>query len=210
MADTGGIPGLAVAAGAAGMLLIFSAVKNVSITDGLRSILHGTVPAGTPSPSAPIPPQLSWIAGVDAGTGAADTAGGLTSGPPALGGAVTGGQAIATDAQKYVGVPYRWGGATPDGWDCSGFVTWVLHHDLGYQLPSNSHTVAAQFLVWNGATSIPRTMCQAGDLCCWIGHVGIAIDNTRMINAPGTGIPTRIQSIFTGVTIRRINAQNGG
>jgi hypothetical protein len=57
------------------------------------------------------------------------------------------------------------------------------------------------------ADTIPRDQCAAGDLCCWPGHVGIAVDKDNMINAPSFGIPTRIQKIYGGVIIRRVNAE---
>ena len=45
------------------------------------------------------------------------------------------GQAIASDALRYKGAPYKWGGAMPSGWDCSGFVNYVIGHDLGMTIP---------------------------------------------------------------------------
>lgn len=201
---SGGISGLAVGAATVGAFFVYMGVKNVSVLDGMRSILGGQLPAGTPPTPTPLPPQLALL------NGAADTAANAALGlAGSVGGAVNGNAGIATDAVKYVGVPYKWGGATPAGWDCSGFVTWVLHHDLGLNLPSNTHTTAATFLGWKGAQTIPRNQCAAGDLCCWAGHIGIATDANNMVNAPGTGIPTRVQPIFSGVTIRRVLAQSG-
>lgn len=123
-------------------------------------------------------------------------AGGLVASGPNAG--------IAAAAMRYVGVPYRWGGETPDGWDCSGFVTWVLHRHFGLQLPSNAHTTSAQFLVWGGAATIPRSAAAAGDLVCWASHVGIAVDGSRMVNAPGRGRRTQVQSIWGAPVIRRV------
>lgn len=110
---------------------------------------------------------------------------------------------IAAQAQRYTGVPYRWGGADPSGWDCSGFVTYVLHHDLGLDLPDNQHTVSQSFLTWSGATTVAREQCQAGDLICWITHIAIA-------TGPDTGIGAQNprQGTITG-SISNLGPGNG-
>jgi cell wall-associated NlpC family hydrolase len=102
-----------------------------------------------------------------------------------------------------------WAHADPTGWDCSGFVTYVLHHDFGLTLPDNQHTVTGTFLTWSGATTVTKAQTAPGDLVCWLGHIGIAVDANNYVNAPGFGIATRIQPIpwgSTPPTIRRPNA----
>jgi len=192
---TAGIPGLGVVLAAAGAYLIYAGVKNVPFVDGLRGLLKGSLPTGTPTEPTQLPDWLNPLAGGDSSTG---------NGGAAAGGGTALGLKVAMYAKQYQGVPYRWGGNTPAGWDCSGFVTWCLVHNGVGNLPSSRPT-AAQYLVWKGATTIPRDQAAAGDLCCWGGHIGIAVSNTDMINAPTAGIPTRIQKIYGGVTIRRIN-----
>lgn len=179
----GGLSGVAVSLAAVGVFALFAAVRDVPLREGLLSLARGDTPEGRPARAAVVPPELGYTA-----------PGGTSSGAPSFGNSAVG-AAIAAAARRYVGVPYVWGGETPAGWDCSGFVTWVLHRDCGLDLPSNHHTTAAQFLVWDGAISIPRNTCEAGDLVCWTGHIGIALDRNTMINAPTAGIPTRIQAI---------------
>ena len=117
---------------------------------------------------------------------------------------------IADDAAQYVGkVPYKWGGADPSGWDCSGFVTWVLGHDLGYQLPSSSHTVCMQFYGWSGASKVTSPM--AGDLAVWPTHMGIMISSTQMVSAlnpsKGTAVSTPAEAMpGTPPTYLRVKA----
>jgi peptidoglycan DL-endopeptidase CwlO len=107
------------------------------------------------------------------------------------------GEQAAAAAAKYLGIRYVFGGATPAGFDCSGLVTWVLHHDLGLSLPSNSHTLSGQFYTWSGARTIPRSQCAAGDLVSWPGHVAIATSNTDMIAAPHAGTVVQRQRIYS-------------
>jgi cell wall-associated NlpC family hydrolase len=123
---------------------------------------------------------------------------------------------IAAQAQHYLGVPYRWGGADPSGWDCSGMVTYVLHHDLGLNLPDNGHTVSQSFLTWSGARTVPAEQCQAGDLICWITHIAIATGPTTGIGAqnPRQGtISGDIKNLGPGngetYLIRRVLPQGG-
>jgi cell wall-associated NlpC family hydrolase len=107
------------------------------------------------------------------------------------------GNAVAQDALQYLGVPYVWAHQDPTGWDCSGFVTYVLHHDFGIDLPDNTHTVTEQFYVWTGADTIPRDQCAAGDLVCWVSHIGIALDASTMVNAANPTDGTLISDIWT-------------
>ena len=180
---------------------MFVGIKDVSFAQGMRQLLQGIIPTGPNPTKTDVPDELQFVS-ASGQIGSGLDIGGSTG--TALG------TRIATAAQKYTGVPYKWGGASPKGWDCSGFVTYVLHHDCGLNLPSNAHTTSGGFLVWKGATTIPRTQCDAGDLLCWPGHVGIALDNKQMINAPTFGIPTRVQAIWGAPVVRRVQPQGGG
>jgi cell wall-associated NlpC family hydrolase len=154
-----GVSGRAIGLATGGGLLLYSALSGNSIPVALRSVLStGTLPAPVPgTPAAPV----------------------NTAGQPIP--SATGSR-IADDFLSYVGkVPYRWGGASPAGWDCSGAVTYVLHHDMGLSLPDNSHTVCMQFYNWSGAVKVSTPV--AGCIVLWPSHMGIAIDSTRMVSA---------------------------
>ena len=89
----------------------------------------------------------------------------------------------AAVALRYLGVPYRWGGASPTtGFDCSGLVMFVYAR-LGIALP---HQAAAQYGL---GTPVPRGLLAPGDLVFFDGlsHVGIYIGNGEMVHAPQTG-----------------------
>ena len=99
------------------------------------------------------------------------------------------GQRAAAIAVREVGVPYRWGGASPGGgFDCSGLVYWTYKR-LGIQLPHSSYALYDQ------GRRVARSRMKAGDLLFFsgLGHVGIYIGRGRMVHAPHSG--TRVQIV---------------
>jgi len=98
--------------------------------------------------------------------------------------------AAATIAARYLGVPSRWGGASPAGFDCSGLVTYV-YAQLGISLP---HYTVSQ---WNATTPIPTSELEPGDLVFFSGlsHVGIYIGSNQIIHAPHTGTVVQVASL---------------
>jgi peptidoglycan DL-endopeptidase CwlO len=93
-------------------------------------------------------------------------------------------------AMRYLGVPYVWGGASPSGFDCSGFVMYV-YAQVGVSLP---HYTGAQ---WNVGVPVSRSDLQPGDLVFFdgLGHVGIYIGGGQFIHAPHTGTVVQISSL---------------
>jgi cell wall-associated NlpC family hydrolase len=123
-----------------------------------------TSPAAIPPPTAPIP--------------------GIVADPRL---------AIVLSATAMLGQPYRWGGAAPGGFDCSGLVVYATN-GTGIQLPRT-----AQEQLRAGAP-IRRGELRAGDLVFMRLkhkelHVGIAIDHDRFVHAPSTGGYVRIDSL---------------
>jgi len=109
--------------------------------------------------------------------------------PPA---STLGGQAVAI-AERYLGVPYVWGGASPSGFDCSG-LTMYVYSQLGVSLP---HNAAAQYYA---LPHVSEGDLQPGDLVFFDGlnHVGIYIGGGSMIHAPHTGTVVQISSLSGG------------
>ena len=128
------------------------------------------------------PPPPSPGSGSTGGGGA-----GFPAPPPA--GSI-GEQAVAI-AERELGVPYVWGGASPAGFDCSGLTMWV-YAQLGIQL---DHFTGSQ---WEAGPHVPRADLEPGDLVFFepdIGHVGIYIGNNLFIHAPHTGTVVQISSL---------------
>ncbi len=113
------------------------------------------------------------------------------------------GQAVVELAKKYLGTPYVYGGASPSGFDCSGFV-YFLYKNMGVTL----NRVAADQMT-NG-TWVPKNALQPGDIVGfanksgYINHVGIYAGNGMMIHSPQTGDVVKYESIVTGNYANRI------
>ncbi len=100
---------------------------------------------------------------------------------PATGG---NGQAMVSVAMQYVGSPYVWAGASPSGFDCSGFTMYVAQKALGKSI---SHALGTQVGL---GTAVGAKELQPGDLVFFqntyqagLSHVGIYIGGGQMVHA---------------------------
>lgn len=186
-----------------GLLVLWSGITNAGIVASVQSLARGVAP--TPgTPQIPFLKAARVNAGnaafMTGGTGSGGTTGGVAGG--------SGNSAIANAALKYQGYRYVWGGSDPNptsaggdgGFDCYGLLTYVLHHDLGYNLPNNHHSGYFEFLSWGGAqpVDLSKEQIQAGDLIIWPTHSGIAISGTEMISAENPGAGVKVDTFSGG------------
>lgn len=117
-------------------------------------------------------------------------------------------QQMISFAEQFIGTPYVWGGKTPAGFDCSGFVQYVFLNTYGIDL--GGWTGAQQ----NAGTRISVSEAQAGDLYFWSDggnttyHVAIATGDGNYIHASQPGTPleyNRVSQYFMPSFALRIN-----
>jgi cell wall-associated NlpC family hydrolase len=101
---------------------------------------------------------------------------------------------VVAVAKKYQGVPYRYGGATPAGFDCSGFTMYV-YAQFGIALP---HSSSRQGQGAGGGAVIAASAALPGDLVVMDGggHIGIYLGGNMMIDAPRAGKVVEIRAIY--------------
>jgi cell wall-associated NlpC family hydrolase len=99
---------------------------------------------------------------------------------------------IVADGMKYVGVPYVYGGASPAGFDCSGFVMFLYSH-VGIHLVHGARAQGAS------GTVISQADARPGDLVIFYGgaHDGIYAGNNMVLDAPKPGGFVGVRAIWT-------------
>ena len=111
--------------------------------------------------------------------------------------------AIAEYSLNFIGYPYLYGGTSPSGWDCSGFVQYVFAQ-FGVSLPRTS---GAMMSVGSPVGSLAEA--QPGDIIASAGHAAIYIGNGMVMNAMDYGAGTNTAAVAWvfpggGYAIRRV------
>lgn len=104
---------------------------------------------------------------------------------------------IVRVAAKYKGTPYVWGGTTPKGFDCSGYVQYVVKKAVGKKLPR----IAGDQM--RAAKKVSKNAKRKGDLIGFTNgsgyyHIGIYAGDGKIWHAPRTGETVKKVKIWTG------------
>jgi peptidoglycan DL-endopeptidase CwlO len=139
--------------------------------------------SATPRPASTSPSS--------SGSGGSSSSSG--SGGSSSSGGGSGHSSVVSIAQRYLGVPYVWGGASPSGFDCSG-LTMYCYAQVGVSL---AHGATAQ---QRASTPVSLNALKPGDLVffgssSYSHHVGIYVAGGQMIHAPHTGAVVSYGSI---------------
>jgi hypothetical protein len=163
-----------------GLLFIWSGLRGASVLGSFRDLIAGKKPVAGADPISAV-------------------AGGATTGNVS-----SSANAIASDAMKYNGDAYKWGRASfpSPGGDCSGLVNDVTGRDLGLAIPGypsgkfRSHGPATgQWFTSPLLTTIPASEQQAGDIVCWLTHMGIAQSSTTLISALNPSLGVKVTTV---------------
>jgi hypothetical protein len=186
-----GIPGLAIAVVAAGLIYFWAGWKGASVSETLRALMKGDAPSGT---------NVNPITLVSGGSGGI---GGGSGGPLSS-------NAVAAFAQKQIGIQYQFGGGNGTrptvgtnsagngrpGWDCSGLTQAAWNVGAGIHL---GHYVPAQFAE---TSRVAKSSLQPGDIVFFhgdgvLGHCGLFIGADQFIEAAHTGTNVRVSKLST-------------
>jgi hypothetical protein len=107
----------------------------------------------------------------------------------------------AAVAERFLGAPYLWGGRTSVGLDCSGLVQQSLYA-CGRACPRDADQQASLGRAIGGG-ELAR-----GDLVCWRGHIGLMLDETRLIHANGHHMAVAVEPVAEAIA--RIKAAGAG
>ncbi|MEM6819337.1 MAG: C40 family peptidase [Pseudomonadota bacterium] len=103
---------------------------------------------------------------------------------------------VASIAQEQIGVPYRYGGSTPRGFDCSGLVHFA-YAGAGIDVPRTTGAL------WQASSTVARADARPGDVLFFDidgkpSHVGIYLGDGFFVHAPSSGKQVNTQRLDSG------------
>ncbi len=114
---------------------------------------------------------------------------------------------LVLSAMNFLGVPYRRGGNTENGFDCSGFTRHVFEMSLGLVLPRRADEQAKS----QSLLQVAKDELKPGDLVFFntmkraFSHVGIYVGDGKFIHSPRTGSEVRIEDMREAYWAKRYN-----
>ena len=106
---------------------------------------------------------------------------------------------VLEEVNKYIGVPYIWGGSNPNGFDCSGLIQWTIKKTHDIIIP---RTTKMQSSKWKKELNYNLNEIKLGDFIYFkselkneISHVGIYTDKNKFIHAPNRNEKVKISHI---------------
>lgn len=154
------------------------------------NFMAATVTAEAPPPPPPVVRTVSAASRTRTTTttssSSSDSAQATQAAPPIDGSLAS---AIVAEAYKYVGTPYVSGGASPGGFDCSGFVQYV-YAQFGISLPRTSGAQS------NAGYRVSASEARAGDLIWAPGHIGIYLGDGQHIAARNYSTPLSVGPVY--------------
>jgi len=181
--DAGALPAVDTAALTASARAVLDTAPIVtSPADATWTVDIPAIKAETPPPPPPV--KVKAKAASRSSVRAAAAAPAASAVPQSVAG-----NAVLEVAARYVGTPYVSGGSTPDGFDCSGFVSYV-YAQLGVSLPRTTTGIKSV------TTVISRDEAQPGDLIWSPGHISIYAGGNDQIDSPRPGKTIQFRAIW--------------
>ena len=177
--------GRALSAIAIGSVFVWSGIKGWSILGTAKDVVVGQKPTGKV-----VNPLVSAEQSLGSAPG------------------VVGSGDIVSTAMQYIGHAYLYGGApgkdASKPWDCSSYVNYIIGVKLGRAIPGfkpgaydgSSHgPPTGAWGIWPNLKHLSRGDVASGDIIVWVGHMGIAINNSQMVSALNPEEGTKVTPI---------------
>jgi cell wall-associated NlpC family hydrolase len=163
-----------------------AALATATAAASVLALLPAGTAAATPAAPAPAAPAPAAPATVPVAPAVQTLAAARTAAAPAAARA-----SAVQHALGKIGAPYRWGGAGPAAFDCSGLVSWAFTQ-AGVPLPRTSRAMSRV------GTPVSRANLRPGDLVFFyspVSHVAIYVGNGKVVHASTSSKPVNVANV---------------
>ena len=186
--------------------MLFQPPVRAVLSGLLLSAIIGAAQAAPDSPSAPPPANSDAVMRLLNERGILDAAQQATN-APIVQQVRDRASDLVLSAMNFLGVPYRRGGNTEAGFDCSGFTRHIFESSVGLVLPRR----AAEQAKAPGLQNVKKDELKPGDLVFFntlkraFSHVGIYVGEGKFIHSPHTGAEIRVEDMHNSYWLKRFN-----